>query len=78
MDNNIEQKLPRQGESENTVYAGLYASNKPTCIVTGYPIPSRDQLNVNNSIASKKDWNALVSKTETCPWTNEQASPQWG
>ncbi|GMH58994.1 hypothetical protein TrRE_jg3276, partial [Triparma retinervis] len=77
MDNSIEQQLPRQGESEGTVYAGLFASNKPTCIVTGYPVSSRDQINVNNSIANKKDWNALVAKTGRCPWTNEAASAQW-
>ena len=77
MDNSIEQQLPRQGESEGTVYAGLFASNKPTCIVTGYPIPSRDQLSVNNSVANKKDWNALVAKTGTCPWTNDKVSAQW-
>ena len=64
MDNNIEQKLPRQGEFANTIYDGLYISTKPTCIVTGYTIPSRDKLEVNNSMASKKDWNALVRKTE--------------
>ncbi len=77
MDKSIEQKLPRQGESENTVYAGLYASDKPTCIVTGYPVSKRDELSVNNSIANKKDWNALVSKTETCPWSGIEATPQW-
>merc|ERR1719217_1974050 len=60
MHNSIEQQLPRQGESEGTVYGGLFASSKPTCIVTGYPVPSRDQINVNNSVANKKDWNALV------------------
>jgi len=77
MDNSIEQQLPRQGESEGTVYAGLFASNKPTCIVTGYAVSSRDQVNINNSIANKKDWNALVAKSGRCPWTNESASAQW-
>ena len=77
MDNNIEQRLPRQGESEGTIYAGLYASDKPTCIVTGYCIANRDVLSINNSVANKKDWNALVNKTEVCPWTSVEASPQW-
>ena len=77
MDNTIDQRLPRQGESEGTIYAGLYASDKPTCIVTGYPVSNRDLIDVNASVANKKDWNALVNKTESCPWTGVEASPQW-
>ena len=77
MDNDIEQKLPRQGEAEGTIYAGLYASDKPTCIVTGYAVNSRDLLEINNSVANKRDWNALVSKSRTCPWTGQEAVPLW-
>jgi len=77
MDNNIEQKLPRQGEAEGTVYAGLFASDKPTCIVTGYAVNNRDLIEINKSKANKRDWNALVTKSKRCPWSEVDASPSW-
>ena len=77
MDNDVEQKLPRQGEAEGTVYGGLFASDKPTCIVTGYAVNNRDLIEVNKSKANKRDWNALGTRSKKCPWSEVDASPSW-
>ena len=34
-----------------------------------------DMLEVNNSTANRKDWNAYVVKTRTCPWTAQAQNP---
>ena len=34
-DNSVEQRLPPREQSRNTLYEGLYSSDRPTCIVTG-------------------------------------------
>ena len=67
----------RLTQAHGTIYAGLYASDLPTCIVSGFPIAKQDELHVNHSIAAKRDWNLLVSKTKACPWTGKNESPQW-
>ncbi len=74
-DSTIEQRLPPRESSRNTLYEGLYASEKPTCIVTGFPIHPADMLEVNNSTANRRDWNLLVAKTRTCPWTGSAQNP---
>ena len=53
MDKAVDQQLPAKQQAAGTVHAGLYASDLPTCIVTGYPVQKWELLNVNNSIANK-------------------------
>jgi len=74
-DNSIEQRLPARESSRNTLYEGLYSSDRPTCIVTGYQIHPADMLEVNNSTANRRDWNAYVVKTRACPWTGQAQNP---
>ena len=38
-DNSVEQRLPPREQSRNTLYEGLYSSDRPTCIVTGNSPP---------------------------------------
>ena len=77
MESGIEKKLPRAEEVEGTVYAALYESNLPSCIITGFPIHSEDMMKTDNYKANRKDWNELVSKTRKCPWTGKEANPTW-
>lgn len=74
-DSSVEQRLKPRGQSKNTLYEGLYGSDRPTCIVTGFPVHPVDMLEVNNSTANRKDWNFLVAKTHTCPWTGQSQNP---
>lgn len=74
-DASVEQRLPPREQSRNTLYEGLFSSDRPTCIVTGYQIHPADMLEVNNSTANRKDWNAYVVKTRTCPWTGQAQNP---
>ena len=76
-DASVDAALPPEGQAVGTIYAGLYASDLATCIVTGFPVAKRDELQINNSVANKRDWNLLVSKTKTCPWTGKSESPAW-
>eukprot|EP00618_Florenciella_parvula_P017071 CAMPEP_0119543784 /NCGR_PEP_ID=MMETSP1344-20130328/54343_1 /TAXON_ID=236787 /ORGANISM="Florenciella parvula, Strain CCMP2471" /LENGTH=1740 /DNA_ID=CAMNT_0007588171 /DNA_START=113 /DNA_END=5335 /DNA_ORIENTATION=- len=77
MDASVDAALPPEGQAQGTIYAGLYASDLATCIVTGFPVAKRDEMQVNNSVANKRDWNLLVSKTKACPWTGKAESPAW-
>ena len=78
MDSSVDQTLPLEGNTTLPVYAGLYASDRPTCVVSGAPVVSKaDELHVNGTVAGKRDWNLLVSKTKACPWTGKPESPQW-
>eukprot|EP01035_Chromulina_nebulosa_P019403 gene19403-25277_t len=74
-DSTIEQKFPRREQTRNTLYEGLYHSDRPACIVTGYPIHPADLLDINNSVANRKDWNTLVSKIKIDPWTGQAQNP---
>lgn len=74
-DSSIEQELPKREHSRNTLYEGLFSSDRPTCIVTGFPVHPSDMLEVNNSTANRKDWNAYVVKNKTCPWTGQPQNP---
>jgi intraflagellar transport protein 172 len=77
MDKSIEQRLPPQNKAQGTVYEGLFASNLQQCIVTGYPIHPREQLEVNRTKANRRDWNLYVSRIKKCPWTGGAATPQY-
>lgn len=78
MDSSVDQTLPTEVNATLPVYGGLYASSRPLCVVSGAPIASKgDELHVNGTVASKRDWNLLVSKTKACPWTGKTESPQW-
>jgi intraflagellar transport protein 172 len=79
MDNSVDQTLPSEGpKTMGTIYAGLYSSDAPRCVVSGAPISSKsDELRVNGTMANKRDWNLIVSKTKVCPWTGSSESPQW-
>ncbi len=67
--------MPAREQSRNTLYEGLFLSERPTCIVTGYPVYPADMLEINNSVANRKDWNSVVAKTRTCPWTGQNQNP---
>jgi intraflagellar transport protein 172 len=54
-DNSIEQRFPSREQSRNSLYEGLFSSDRPTCIVTGYPIQPADMLEINNSVANRYD-----------------------
>lgn len=75
VDSNVEQQLPSEAEAAGTMYAGLFASDQPTCIVTGYPVSKRDLLEINDSRAGKREWNMYVRNFRACPWTRQEASP---
>ena len=53
MDKSVDQQLPAKQQALGTAYSGLYASDLPTCIVTGYPVQKWELLNVNKSVANK-------------------------
>jgi intraflagellar transport protein 172 len=74
-DSNIEQKLPPREQSRNSLYEGLFTSSRPTCIVSGFPVHPADMLEVNNSVANRRDWNAFVCKARVCPWTGAAQNP---
>jgi len=74
-DSNIEQRFPPREQSRNSLYEGLFNSNRPTCIVTGFPVHPADMLEVNNSVANRRDWNTYVGKSRVCPWTGAAQNP---
>mmetsp|Transcript_29270 Transcript_29270/g.93818 ORF Transcript_29270/g.93818 Transcript_29270/m.93818 type:complete len:1764 (-) Transcript_29270:152-5443(-) len=76
-DPDISQSLPLADDAVGTVYEGLFASDHPTCIVTGYPVSPAELITVNNARARKADWNAYVARTHKCPWTKAEASPRY-
>ena len=74
-DSSVEQRFPAREKSRGTLYEGFFQSDRPTCIVTGYPVHPAETLEVNNSIANRKDWNAFVAKARVCPWTGQPQNP---
>ena len=71
-DSTIEQSFPKREASKGTLYENIYTyANRKVCIVTGYPVHPADTLEINNSVANRRDWNALVTKTKVCPWTSQ-------
>ena len=74
-DSSIDQRIPPRDQSRGTLYEAFFSVDRPTCIVTGYPVYPADMLEVNNSVANRKDWNAMVSKTRSCPWTGQDQNP---
>jgi hypothetical protein len=74
-DASIEQRFPSREQSRGTLYEGMFTSTRPACIITGYPVHPAESLEVNNSVACRKDWNAIVSKTHICPWTSQPQNP---
>lgn len=75
MDKSIEQRLPPANKSQGTIYEGLFSTSLPLCILTGYPIPPRDMLEVNRSRTNRRDWNQYVSRVKKCPWTGQPQNP---
>mmetsp|Transcript_10682 Transcript_10682/g.13871 ORF Transcript_10682/g.13871 Transcript_10682/m.13871 type:complete len:1746 (-) Transcript_10682:405-5642(-) len=76
MDAQIEQALPSSDEAKDTIYDGLFATDLPTCIVTGYPV-RRNALKLSYAQANKTDWNTYVRETKLDPWTSEPQNPQY-
>jgi intraflagellar transport protein 172 len=74
-DSNIEQRFPEKSQSRGSLYEGLFQTERPTCIVTGFPVHPADLIEVNNSMANRRDWNALVNKSGVCPWTGLEQTP---
>ena len=75
IDSSVDQRIPSREKSKGTPYEALFVVDRPSCIVTGYPVYPADMLEINNSVANRKDWNALVAKTRTCPWTGQSQNP---
>ena len=50
----VDMSLPKEAQAQGTIYAGLYASDLATCIVTGFPVAKRDEVHNNNSVANKR------------------------
>jgi intraflagellar transport protein 172 len=73
----IDQQLPSAADARGTLYEGLYASDRPTCIATGFPVHAVDMLQANGSVANKRDWNAYVTKTKRDPWTDRAEKPRY-
>lgn len=76
-DSAIEQRFPPREQARNSLYEGLFSSERQPCIVTGFPVHPADLLEVNNSIANRRDWNAFVSKSKLCPWTGQEQQPMY-
>ena len=74
-DSKIEQRVPSREQCRNTLYEAMFLVDRPTCIVTGFPVHPADMLEVNNSVANRRDWNSLVAKTRLCPWTGQNQNP---
>lgn len=76
-DAKIDQRFPASREAcgRGTLYEGLYSTDRPSCILTGFPVNPADMLEVNQSVANRRDWNAFVSKVKTCPWTGQPQTP---
>jgi intraflagellar transport protein 172 len=74
-DSTIEQRFPNRQMARGTLYEGIFSSDRPACIVTGFPVHGGDILEVNNSTANRRDWNIYVNKSKQCPWTGVDASP---
>ena len=51
-DSSIEQQLPPRDKCRNTLYDGLFCSDRPTCIVTGYPGQCQCQCHVGRQAGS--------------------------
>ncbi len=64
----VDNMFPKADEASGTLYAGFFASNLPTCIVTGYPIMERDLLEVNGCQAGKREWDIYIRTFSICPW----------
>merc|ERR1712146_805488 len=69
MDAKIEQQLPPADQAQGTIYAGLYSSDLPACIVTGFPVQTWEKVDVEGGVANKQDWNAFVRKKKVDPWS---------
>lgn len=76
VDAKVEQQLPAEVDCKGTIFEGLFNSDAPSCIVTGYPV-HKQLLEVNGSKASKRDWNMFVRYFKRCPWTGAQQNPQY-
>ena len=74
-DSAVDQRIPPREQSRNTLYEGMFSSERPTCIVSGYPVHSADILEINSSVANRRDWNVYVGKTKLCPWTGANQTP---
>lgn len=64
---------------DQTLHAGDVPSSQqsswPKCVVSGFPIVAAQRVECSacGSLALRKAWNAVVSKTSACPWC---AAPQ--
>mmetsp|Transcript_3021 Transcript_3021/g.11522 ORF Transcript_3021/g.11522 Transcript_3021/m.11522 type:complete len:1330 (-) Transcript_3021:1351-5340(-) len=77
VDKSVSQQLPSRSQAVGTIYAGLYSSNSPTCIVTGYPVQPWEIVEISNVTANKGDWNHYVRVVKRCPWTNKEQVPSF-
>lgn len=50
---NVDQSMPAASAARGTLFEGLYASPRETCIVTGFPVHAVDMLQTNGSVANK-------------------------
>lgn len=48
------------------------------CVVSGYPVPSRERLVPRNNMAARRDeWNLWCGKFHTDPMTGTPAAPMY-
>jgi hypothetical protein len=72
------QSLPGKNDRNRAEeYDGLFASPDPQCIVTGYPVPSQNRLEMKGWSANRKDWNLFVSRLKVDPWTGQPQKPMY-
>ncbi len=75
MGGKVDKMFPKADEASGTFYAGFFASNLPTCIVTGYPVTKRDLINVNGCQAGKREWGIYIRTFSICPWKRTPERP---
>ena len=60
-DSNIEQRFPPREQSRNSLYEGLFNSQRPTCIVSGFPVHPADMLEVSPSVSMSMSMSMSMS-----------------
>jgi intraflagellar transport protein 172 len=78
MDQKVDQSLPGKNDrSRAEEYDGMFPSTEPNCIVTGYPVPPSNRLEMKGWTANRKDWNLFVSRLKVDPWTGQPQKPMY-
>ena len=69
IDSTIERAIPTKPSTiHGDIHEGLFAFDRPKCIVTGYPIANGDVIQTDEQMAAKKDYEQYVEKIGKSPW----------